>query len=1229
MEAQGMDLTAHWRKREKVPEPEVAPEVHNRKRKCPVGESRDAEVPDYRRVVLVLRPPLVDTSGLVPSSGDRVDEVVHSPPPLEESGNTRVPLPRSQGQSSDFLGRKRSPSPGSSWFIPPVVSERRSAVTINIPPPSQCSFDVPHPFPRARANAALKAENEALRAEVADLRKLLEASRTETSTLTSLLRDTTTSLDDRNKDLEASRRALQEVAEDCLEYGRVLAQFTAIEAELLQVPSEDALTRFHLAIAQADAYREVAIRQKQELSELCVQIDKEQKRSYEAHEELDAANARAICLRDRLEDLEETVDRYRTRAHVAEELIRKYPEDEGLYGVDLPSLSSLQNKLTASEVMLRHMATLAHRLHSADPANLLYHHNMYVGGLIEAVITLLSRSLLHPCKTWVKIGLRGGWRLGRYVRTLGEVHGGTWGGVKGQTEPGHDNPPEQMRAVVELALEYLYQGRLTHGKLHLRSTSSLLYYYSNAADHVDGLYQNMLTHPCFSSDEAFLTAAQHAGHIDARPGSLEPPLHCRLFSFNHPIPLPQSPTSNHIPAVPMMDAIMLMWEDMIGAYVREVLGYPASPGRILSLVEVPSSNDPLPATTSLVADDARSVLGANDPMSRSTPLFLPEPLSSTSPHSPSPISSSRVPDIAREVVDLTMDDAEDLYKSQEEFLARMGGVVTVKQEVTKSDSCGTVEVPAIRFGWELLRKHILVWFTTVSSPSVRAPIKGVGQVLLSSTMPPTPRPTLVPRTFNAHPYCAENQRLIAQIRLLESQLTNSQRENSSLTSALQDTSRALEYRQREVEQLRSSSREVLEREMEDRQVLDQFPALDEALLGVPGQSLSECFRKLQVDLRNITIERRVAVEELITSTRKNSQLTTTLLHQQGLVDESNALATRQRCLVEELQEEVHRVRGRAVFVKQMLKEYPDEGYYEVVLPPLSQLEGDLNKAREDLRRVATFAHHLYRCDPATVLHHHHRYIGAIIEAVVAFLHRGLDSDDPDIVVHNFQLALDYVQAARGVHGDMYMRSISSIQWFFNNAVDEDEGLYRMILEHSRFDNDSPFLMAAHHAGFISPPNDSVEPPLHRQMLALSTALPHSDGVGRWDNIVPAFPSIDQLTADWEQLMLQYIHHITDTPLTGTDTQGPMPSVEPATESLAEVLIERSPEALVALESTSSVGTHPQVPLFLPKQESLTSPSPTLPPLFGSITNLVIDLTGDDDELYETEEVSAGRFPLTN
>ncbi|KAJ3859795.1 hypothetical protein EV359DRAFT_86009 [Lentinula novae-zelandiae] len=517
-------------------------------------------------------------------------------------------------------------------------------------------------------------------------------------------------------------------------------------------------------------------------------------------------------------------------------------------------------------------------------------------------------------------------------------------------------------------------------------------------------------------------------------------------------------------------------------------------------------------------------------------------------------------------------------------------------------------------------------------PATRTSIKGTGPDLLSSNMPPAPRPTLVPCALAAPPYHAENQRLAARVWLLESQLADSQRENSSLTSALRDTSDALESQQREVEQLRSSSHKVLEHEMEYRCVLDQFVTLDEALPGTPGQSLLECFRKVQKDLRDATRERKVAVEKLSSSTRKNLQLTTTLLYQQGLVDKSNALATHQRRLVEELQEDLHCARNRAAFVEQMVKEYPDEGYYEVVLPPLSQLEGDLNKAREDLCHVATLAHRLHHSDPATILHHHHHYIGAIIEAVVAFLRRGLDSEDLDVVVHNFRLALDYMQTARGVHGDLYMQSISSIQWFFSNAVDEDEGLYRMVLEHSRFDNDSPFLTAAQHAGFAPPSDNSLEPPLHRRMFALSTALPHSDGAGMWDNIVPALPSLDQLTTDWEQLMLRYIHHITDTPLSGTDTQVPMSSVEPGTGSLAKVIVEQSFEVSAVPESASSVGPDPQVPLFLPEQESPPSPSPpppspTPPPLFGSVADLAIDLTGDDDDLYETEESRMGRVSV--
>lgn len=122
-----------------------------------------------------------------------------------------------------------------------------------------------------------------------------------------------------------------------------------------------------------------------------------------------------------------------------------------------------------------------------------------------------------------------------------------------------------------------------------------------------------------------------------------------------------------------------------------------------------------------------------------------------------------------------------------------------------------------------------------SSSPARTPIKGTGQDLLSSTMPPILRPALVPRNPASHPYRAENQRLAARVRLLETQLADSQRENSSLTSALRDTSHALESRQREVEQLRSSSQEFLQRQEEYRRIIDQFNTLDRALSGPSDQ----------------------------------------------------------------------------------------------------------------------------------------------------------------------------------------------------------------------------------------------------------------------------------------------------------------------------------------------------------------------------------------------------------
>ncbi|GAW05096.1 hypothetical protein LENED_006931 [Lentinula edodes] len=370
----------------------------------------------------------------------------------------------------------------------------------------------------------------------------------------------------------------------------------------------------------------------------------------------------ALCVnKDRLEELEEMVCSYRDRAHVAEGLIRQYLKMR-FVRVELPPFQRSARKLDASETLVRRLATFAHRLYRADPANLLHYHNRYVGGLLEAITLLLYRGLHHT--------------------------------------------PEHLSSIVDFVLGYLSQARFTHGELHLWSTSSLLYYYSNAADRVEGLYQEMLTHSRFTSHDAFLTAAQHAGYVDARPGSLEPPLHRRFFSFDHPIPIAPSPTSDHLPAVPAMDSIMVSWERLIANYIRDMIDTPgphyffptsvdltvvgggSSPleGSVLAeeddenapreVVEVTGEVGANVATPAEEDDRGLPVGGSETPAMARTPLFL---LASCSPLSP--LLPPSVP-VVPHIIDLTMidDDGEDLYESREEFEARMQGEVAVKNE---------------------------------------------------------------------------------------------------------------------------------------------------------------------------------------------------------------------------------------------------------------------------------------------------------------------------------------------------------------------------------------------------------------------------------------------------------------------------------------------------------------------------------------------------------------------
>ncbi|GAW07391.1 hypothetical protein LENED_009379 [Lentinula edodes] len=200
-----------------------------------------------------------------------------------------------------------------------------------------------------------------------------------------------------------------------------------------------------------------------------------------------------------------------------------------------------------------------------------------------------------------------------------------------------------------------------------------------------------------------------------------------------------------------------------------------------------------------------------------------------------------------------------------------------------------------------------------------------------------------------------------------------------------------------------------------------------------------------------------------------------------------------------------------------------------------------------------------------------------------------------------------MEAAHFIHAELHLQSLSSIQWFFANAAEREEGIYRLVLAHSRFSDDAPFLNVAQHAGFIAPFNDSLEPPLHRCMFALETALPHH-GAGNWEDPVPAVPSLDRLMQEWEAMMSSYIRFVTDTPLPQGDPQ------EEGSGHHKEVS---------ALQEGEGAGTA-AVPLFLPDSLSPTpvasaaSPSP-LPPRFGSIANLAIDMMADEDDedIYES------------
>ncbi|KAJ3847245.1 hypothetical protein EV368DRAFT_87944 [Lentinula lateritia] len=294
---------------------------------------------------LLLKAPPDVVEPRTPSRGNPPNE---ASPPLQSSG---VPLP-SPPRAYTSPGGRTTQSGSFGQFVPPTLTATMHRDRIKSPPFPQRNREALRPDPQSQVNTTLKTQNENLVSEVTELRRLLEqGTRLEPSSTTGSL-------------------------------GGSCGVSTCIEAALPDLPSEDVLTCFSLAQSEVGSYREVAIKQKQEIVRLRLQVANVDKCSFKVHEELDAANACAMRLRDCLEELEESVHCYRSRAHIGADLIRQYPEDQGLYDIDLPSLSSMQDKLSESETLVRCLATFAHRLYVADPANVLHYHNMYVEGLI-------------------------------------------------------------------------------------------------------------------------------------------------------------------------------------------------------------------------------------------------------------------------------------------------------------------------------------------------------------------------------------------------------------------------------------------------------------------------------------------------------------------------------------------------------------------------------------------------------------------------------------------------------------------------------------------------------------------------------------------------------------------------------------------------------------------------------------------------------------------------------
>ncbi|KAH7868741.1 uncharacterized protein C8R40DRAFT_1177474 [Lentinula edodes] len=388
------------------------------------------------------------------------------------------------------------------------------------------------PMPRPINHQRLQTENEKLKEQTQHLESLLASSRLEISRLTSALKDTTTSLETRAQEVVELRRTIDSETQQKAEYSQVIADYHNLDQAIKGPSSLDILSRFSLIQDSLDTFQRESKERSEEHNKLQEECSLSNKRLCQAQHTLDERNAMAARQQVLIEELNETLQIYKSRASGAESLIQTYYQDS--QDPHIPVWQELQEKLNESHSLNRRIASHAHRLHRTDPSRLLDLHTSFVHQVLEGAINLLRRG---------------------------------------------NQSPEGLARWNKLALEFLESNRHTLADIHIRSLSTLTYFFSNRGDVEDNLLSEILANSRFE-DSALLDAAQHAGFADSPPAAIEPPLYHRMFPITSTLPSLPMTLDDQLPAVPNFDQRMVLWDRYLQVYLEALLnGTPLEPVR--------------------------------------------------------------------------------------------------------------------------------------------------------------------------------------------------------------------------------------------------------------------------------------------------------------------------------------------------------------------------------------------------------------------------------------------------------------------------------------------------------------------------------------------------------------------------------------------------------------------------------------------------------------------------